>query len=243
MPRLLAVNPNTSAAVTQAFVDTARAVAPDDVEIDGVTGRFGARIVSTQAEDIVAAHSALELVAEHAERYDGVILAISFDTALAAIRSLLCVPVVGITGAALEAAQEDSRRVGVIVFGAVSLPLYETVIRRKAIVQADFEVVEVASAADYLAPGAKDALVFEAVNRLAGRGADRVVICGTAIVGMADRLAAASPVPLFDGLQAIPAIIRAIKTRRNLPERLPALSESVGLSPALAALLRGVNGP
>jgi hypothetical protein len=120
--RILAINPNTSAAVTDAFVAEARRRAPWDVTVEGVTGRFGAGIVSTEAENVVAGHSALALAAEHAAGFDAVILAISFDTALRALRETLPVPVVGITEAALRAA--GARPLGVVCFGAVSLPLY-----------------------------------------------------------------------------------------------------------------------
>jgi allantoin racemase len=239
MPRrVLVVNPNTSPEVTDAFLAAARAVAPEDVTLAGVTGRFGARIVSTEAENIIAGHSALDLVAHHAVGHDAVILAISFDTALDALRSVLGVPVVGITEAALRAASDRGSRVGVVFFGEVSRGLYETVLVRNGIVPLGMVAIEIGGASDYLSPEAKDAAVLDACLRFEAQGAEAVVICGAAIVGMADRLAERSSLPVFDGVAAVEACLSAMATREPGPSARP-LSESVGLSPALTRLLRG----
>jgi allantoin racemase len=234
--RLLAINPNTSAEVTEAFVAAARRCAPDGVRIDGVTGRFGARTISTEAETVIAGHAALDLAASHAAGCDAVILAISFDTALRALREVLPVPVVGITEAALAAAGD--RPVGVVLFGAVSEPLYERLIAGYGATPVGFEAIEIASAADYLSPAAKDRAVADACNRLAARGAEAVVICGAAIVGMAARLAGAVKVPVFDGSAAVALALQAVQAAAPI-RRMRPLGGSTGLSPALAALLAG----
>lgn len=236
--RILVVNPNTSAEVTAAYVAAARTVAPD-AGFTGVTGRFGARIVSTEAENVIAGHSALDLVAEHAPGHDAVILAISFDTALPALRTVLDVPVIGITEAALRAAERAGTRIGVVFFGEVSRPLYEALILGYGAAPVGFEAVEIASSADYLTPEAKDRAVAEACARLGRRGAEAVVICGAAIVGMAARLQPAVSVPLFDGSEAVPQALAAldVPAAASRPRRTP-VGETVGLAPALAALLR-----
>ena len=235
--RVLVVNPNTSSAVTEAYLAAARNVAGDDAALTGVTGRFGARIVTTEAENVIAGHAALDLVAEHAAGFDAVILAISFDTALDALRSVLTVPVIGITEAALQAASASWRRVGVVIFGEVSRGLYEKVVARYGVVPAGMATVEIAGTADYLSPEAKDAAVCAACDQLAAEGAEAVVICGAAIVGMADRIAAKVPVPVFDGVEAVRSVLSgAVKVGGNA--QVP-LAESVGLSPALTRFLRG----
>jgi len=230
--RLLAVNPNTSQAVTDRFVAEARRVAPPGVTIDGVTGRFGVRIVTTEAGNVVAGHSALDLIARHAAGHDGVILAISFDSALAAARELLTVPVVALTESALAAATAP---VGVILFGSVSRPIYERLIAGYGVTPLGIEVIESTSIAAFLEAGASDRPVVEAVERLAAKGARSAVICGAAVVGMAARLAPSAPIPLVDGSAAVAACLARIGSRR---QPVPA-GESVGLSPELAALLRG----
>lgn len=238
--QILVLNPNTSGEVTEAYLAAARRIAPEDVAFDGVTGQFGARIVSTEAENIIAGHSALELVAAHAQDHDAVILAISFDTALSAIRKLLSVPVVGITEAALKAAEAGGRRVGVVFFGEVSRALYTDLFALYGASPVGFEVVDVTSSADYLSPVKKDRAVLQACARLESQGAEAVVICGAVIVGMAARLQSQVAVPLYDGTEAVGMSLAALEhtTSVRSPALLP-VGDTVGLSDALAALLRG----
>ena len=240
--RILVVNPNTSQEVTDAYIAAARVVAPAGVIFEGVTGRFGARIVSNEAENIIAGHSALDLVAHHWRGHDAVILAISFDTALTAIRSLLPVPVTGITEAALSAAETGERRVGVVFFGEVSRTLYADVITRHGTATVGLEAVAIASTADYLTPGAKDLAVTEACTRLLDKGAQAIVICGAAVVDMAARLQDQVPVPLHDGTEAVAMSLSAIGRAQSQPGRLPPVGDTTGLSEALAAFLHGGAG-
>ncbi len=236
--RILVVNPNTSPEVTEAYLAAARTLVPEDVTLTGVTGRFGARIVATEAEHWIAGHSALDLVSEHAAGHDAVILAISFDTALDAVRSVLPVPVIGITGAALSAAASGKRRVGVVFFGEVSRRLYERVLTRNGIIPVGMAAVDVGGVSDYLSPQAKDTAVMNACLGLKAQGAETIVICGAAIVGMAARLASHLPLPVFDGIEAVPACLAA-PSRNETADWPRPLGESVGLSPSLARLLRG----
>ena len=234
--RILVVNPNTSTEVTVAYLAAARAHAPEGVTLTGVTGRFGARIVSTEDENVIAGHAALDLVAEHAAGYDAVILAISFDTAQEAVQSVLPMPVIGITGAALNAAARGGRRVGVVFFGEVSRGLYERVVAHAGIKSAGMAAVDVSGVSDYLSPEAKDAAVLDACSELQAQGAESIVICGAAIVGMAARLAPKLSLPVFDGIEAVAACLDAPCPATDKPRLL---AKCVGLSPALSRLLHG----
>lgn len=236
--RVLVVNPNTSPEVTEAYLAAARAVAQEDVTLTGVTGRFGARIVTTEAENLIAGHSALDLVADHLDGHDAIILAITFDTGLDALSSVLSVPVVGITEAALRAASAGGRRVGVVFFGGVSRGLYEAVLARNGVDPKGMVAIEISGASDYLSPEAKDAAVLDACRRLQDQGAEAVVICGAAIVGMAARIACLVPLPVFDGIEAVEACLSAT-TEHEPRHPVRPLGESVGLPPALIRLLSG----
>jgi allantoin racemase len=224
--------------VTQAFCDVARTLAPD-VGFQGVTGAFGARIVTIEAENVIAGHAALDLVAQHGAGHDAVILAISFDTALDAVQSLLPIPVIAITQAACAAAQRHSKRLGVVFFGEASRSLYQNLIAGYGVIPVGFQAVAITGTADYLAPGAKDAATLRACQRLADLGAEAIVICGAAIVGMAARLQPAVSARLFDGSEAVSACLAAIAVGEQPPLPNRSLGEPRGLSPALTALLRG----
>ncbi|WP_420101459.1 aspartate/glutamate racemase family protein [Bosea sp. (in: a-proteobacteria)] len=242
VPKLLVVNPNTTAAVTERFAMEARRIAGDRAVIEAVTGCFGAGIVTTRAEAVVAAHSALELLARHGAGFDAAILAISFDSGLAAARDVMPIPVIGITGAAMTAAIEHSQRIGLVIFGAESLPLYRDLLQSLRLEDriTGIEVIEIASAGAYLDQASRDAQVFEAITGLASAGAGAVVICGAAVVGIADRLRTEAPLPVFDG--AAPAVEAAIAAAlaTSFSRRAPAtLSRSIGLDPHLAALIEG----
>ncbi|WP_353475210.1 aspartate/glutamate racemase family protein [Salipiger sp. H15] len=237
--RLLALNPNTSPEVTAAFVAEARRIAPEGTLIDGVTGGFGARIVTTEAENLIAAHAALELAAQHAGGVDGVILAISFDTALRALSELLPVPVVGLTEAALAAT--GGVPFGVVIFGASSQPLYARLLEGYGYSPAGWEVIEFASREDYLDAERRDGAVLGAIDKLAQAGAQAVVILGAAIVGMAARLAPRAAVPVSDGAAALALCRDRIAGGAAQPARPVPIAESIGLSPALAALLAGTQ--
>jgi allantoin racemase len=240
--RLLAINPNMSSGVTDAFVAQARAVAPMDTIIDGVTGLFGATIVSIEAENIIASYATLELLAKHAQGYDAVILAISFDSGLDGAREIMPIPVIGITEAALMAAAASSGAIGIVTFGAASLPLYQRLVRKYGLEEkvAGWEVVDIASTAGYLAPQAQDDAVVAAIQCLHDKGATAAVITGTAIVGMAERLQPRLGIPVFDSAVAsVNAALAAIENDPHPVRTAKPLSTCKGISAELATLIAG----
>ncbi len=178
--RLLLANSNTSDFVTSRVAAAARAAASPGTEIVAVTGRFGARVIGTRTELAVAEHATVELLAEHAAGCDAAIIAVSYDVALPAAREMLAIPVVGITEAALLTACMLGGRIGVVLFGARVLPLYQELIARYGLADrvAGWRVVD--SAAPY-ADGDQseaDALTVAAANDLVaarpGRGGGAV---------------------------------------------------------------------
>ena len=245
MTRLLIVNPNTTQAVTEAVLAEGRRCVRIGTELVGVTGPFGATIVSTEAENAIAAHAALDLLATHHAGCDAAVVAMSFDTGVFAARTLLPIPVVGITEAALHTACLVGRRFGLVVLGAVSLPLYTDLIGRIGLASrlGAIEVVELASTSAYLDRPTVDALIAQAAMRLAGKDVDIVVVCGAAVAGVADRLQSQLPLPILDGVA--PAIAQAealagLGLRLRHPMlRLARGDPAIGLSRALAALLDG----
>ena len=115
--RLLLINANTSAGVTDLCAQAARKIAASATEIVPLTGRFGARIIESRAESAIAIHAMLELVAENAATADAALVAVSYDTGLREARDLVGFPVVGITQASLAVATLIGSRVGMITFG------------------------------------------------------------------------------------------------------------------------------
>ena len=74
--RILVVNSNTSAIVTEKVTIEANAAAAPGTQIVPVTGTFGARVIGTRAEHAIAEHSTIALVAQHAQGCDAVLIAV-----------------------------------------------------------------------------------------------------------------------------------------------------------------------
>jgi len=128
--RILLINPNTSAFVTEACDAVARRHAAPGTEIVAVTASRGVPIIGCRTENAIAAAMTVELAAEHAEGCDAVVLAVSFDSGLAAVRELLAIPVVGMSEAAMLTACLLGGRFAYLTFGSRAVPLYEELRQR-----------------------------------------------------------------------------------------------------------------
>jgi allantoin racemase len=239
--RLLLINGNTTQAVTDIVVAEARRIAPAGTIVTGVSAAFGASIVTNEAEDAVAAMAVLERLAEHHADYDAAILAISFDSGIAAAKHLSPIPVIGMTEAAITAAARLALRIGIIVFGAASLPLYRAVFARhpEAASIAAVRVIDIASTAAYLDPAGRDGRILAEAEALHREGAGAVVLCGAAMAGTAARLQPGLSFPLLDGIAcAVEAALANAATgvSRRAVDPLMASVRMTGLSPALTLL-------
>jgi allantoin racemase len=242
--KLLLVNPNMTQAVTDRVAAEARRVASPGTEVTAVTGAFGVAVVSTEAEASIAAHASLDLLAEHHESHDAAIVAMSFDVGVVAARGLLPIPVLGITGSAIHTACLLGRRFGMIVSGAVSVPLYLDLLDASGSRDrmAAMEIVDIASAAAYLDTAALEARIADAARRLAERPEiEAIVLCGAAMAGLAYRLRDDLTLPLIDGVAAATtqaeALVRLGLRPKRRPVPLAASLAPVGVGAKLARLL------
>ena len=237
--RLLLVNGNTTQAATELALGEARRVASRGTEIEGVTARFGAAIVSNAAHDVIAAHAVLDALARSYRGFDAAILAISLDSGLSAARRLLPMPVIGMTEAALFMACMLGDRFGMITMGRETRRLYVELAERHGVGcrLAECRTVQMASpvAGDELA----DRIADEARSIVAGIDVDAIIICGVALTGMARRLQSSVPVPLLDGIacgvRQAEMLVRASFpfSFRSVARPAPGMT---GVSPELAAL-------
>ena len=244
--KLLLVNGNTTQAITERVLSEARRCGAPGTEFTGATARFGIGIVSTEAENDVAAHAVLDTLSKAYDGHDAAILAISFDTALIGARQIVPIPVIGMTEAALHTACVLGRRFGLISFGAPSRWMYLDLVRRSGLLErmVALETVEPTTTAEYLREGAQDSLVSEAAARLVSAGADAVVITGAAVAGIAHRLAPQVTVPIVDGIGCAvgqaECLVRLGLRKRTPATRLAAKRELTGISPELASRLAGI---
>src|SRR5262249_7264639 len=123
--RLLFLNPNTSADLTELGLAVARRHARADTELVGVTGRFGARYISTRAAAAIGAHAALDAFARADAHVDAVLLACFGDPGLFALRELATVPVVGMAEASCQAAARLGGKFSIVTGGQRWGPMLE----------------------------------------------------------------------------------------------------------------------
>ncbi len=242
--KLLLVNANTSDFVTQRVAEGARSEASAGTEIVPVTGRFGARIIGTRTELAIAQHATVELIAQHAGGCDAVVIAVSYDSALGAAREMLSIPVVGITEAALLTGCMLGGRIGVIMFGARVLPVYEELAASYGLSGriAGWRALESTAPYGQGDQRESDALIVAAANDLVTRDrAEVIVLAGAVMAGVPARVQVAIPVPVLEGVgcavrQAqLLADLAPIKPRRGSYAALPS-RELVQVDPALRAM-------
>lgn len=206
--QLLLVNPNTSDHVTQRMRQTAQNALGGAADIVAVTATDGPRIVGSRAENVLAAQQALELGVAHAAGMDAVILAISTDAGLWALREILDIPVVGMLQAALLCAAQLGQRVGLITLGMHMLPVYQEQAR---LYQLDglMHAWSAPSLPQAFAPHAQ-ALEPEVLAQLQvhtqrmidSHDLDVLVLSGAVLSGYRAALQAQLPVPVIDGIEA-----------------------------------------
>jgi allantoin racemase len=233
--RLLVINANTSGGVTDLCAVAARAAAAETTEIVPLTGQFGARIIESRAENVIAAHAMLDLLAEYRTQADAALIAVSYDTGLAAARDIVGFPVAGITQASLLVAMAAGSRIGMVTFGTpwIYRELAEAYGAGKCL--AGIEVVQTPPALAYANPELVRSAVVRASQTLIDEaGADIIVLCGAAFAGMATGFHQAIPVPVLDGVTCgvrLCETLVALKVQRAAPGG--GLNGAVGLSSAL----------
>src|SRR5215212_2429570 len=189
--RILVLNANTTAFVTETAAAEGRRVASSGTVIVPVTADFGAAIVATRTEHAIAEHAAVELAARHIAGCDAVVIAVSYDTGLKALREMLDVPVVGMTEAALLSACMLGGPIGLISFGRRVWPIYRELIDGYGI-SGRIAGTRVSDNTTAYKPGDYSALDAELVatahDLIAKDGAESIVVLGAVMAGASRRI-------------------------------------------------------
>ena len=238
--RLLLINPNTTAAITEKVAGHARRLAGPAVEVQAATGRFGAAYIASRAAAAIAAHAALDAFAEHGDGADVVLLACFGDPGLLALREISAVPVVGMAEASCYEAARLGAPFSIVTGGerwSAMLTEFVGALGLSARL-ASIRTVEATGATIAQDPEGAMATLGEACRSCAVQdGARSVILGGAGLVGLADRLAPHVPVPVICSLQAaVAACLATALAERAATVALPPVA-STGLLPALAARL------
>lgn len=241
--RLLLINPNTSASITDLVAARAREAAPPGTVFDVATARFGPRYIGTRASAAIAAHAALDAFAA-ARRPDhaGVLLACFGDPGLDALAEVARIPVIGMAAASMRVAVRRARRVGMLTGGERWVPMLKEFVAslglgdRLACVRA-VKATGAQIAADPQSAFAE--LAAQADAAASEDGAGIVILGGAGLAGLVPKIQPAVGVPLLDSLECAVSEIVSMAQAATPSTDAPPPIESVGLGPALARLLGG----
>ena len=217
MPRVLILNPNTTAAVTDKVVTHA---APwlQDCQIVAATAAFGAPYISTEASYAIAGHAALDAFEKHGSGCAATLIACFGDPGIFALREVSATPVIGLAEAAMRAAQVHGRY-AIVTGGAAWQPMLQRLAQALGL---DHQLVAIRTIALTGAEIAADPeyaqrfLAAECQRAVNENGAQAVILGGAGLAGLASQFAPQVAVPLIDsvvaGAQAL-ATLAALATR------------------------------
>lgn len=236
--RILLINPNTSAGITDLVASHVRAQLDDRAELRAVTGRFGARYIASRSAAAIAGHAALDALAAHEAGCDAVYLACFGDPGLFALREVARVPVVGMAEAAcLEAATRGS--FGIVTGGAAWTPMLQEFVATLGLADHLAAIRPVAPTGGEIArdPEAALADLTQACRSCAEAGAATVILGGAGLAGLAPRLAPRVPCAVICSVEAGTRAVLAALGGESRLRPAPVPVETTGLAPALAARL------
>jgi Asp/Glu/hydantoin racemase len=245
--RILFLNPNTSAHLTELGARVARKVARPETEIIPTTGRFGARYITTRAAAAVAGHAVLDAFAREEKKADVVLIACFGDPGLFALRELAPVPVVGMAEASCRIASTLGRKFSIVTGGHRWGPMLEEFVAAIGLAANLASVKTMAPSGDEVAANpdaALDILVSTCVAAAKEDGAEAVILGGLGLAGLAEAIASRVPVPVIDNVVAAvryaedAAALGTVKARTGSFAPTTPIN-TIGLSPPLAALIEG----
>lgn len=246
--KILLINPNTSEFVTSKVLAEARRMAAPGTEIVGVTGRRGAAIVSGRSENAIAAVEVMNLATEHGSDCDAVVLAVSFDSGLHALRELLTIPVVGMSEAAMLTACMLGGRFAMLTFGNRAAPLYAEMCASYGLAGRLTKVLSLPPLSD---AEMRDPLLIvprlaQAIDRtVAEDQSEAVLLAGAIFAGITGEVADHVRIPVLNGVAeavGLAEMLVRLKPRKagSGSYQLPAAKDIAGSEATLAAYFKSL---
>ena len=242
--RILLVNPNTTASMTEKAALAARVVAASGTEIVAATARMGPVSIEGHYDGALAVPGLLTELMEHrAAGYDAAVIACFDDTGLDAARSLLDVPVLGLCESAVATAGFLAQRFTVVTTLERSRVLIENLVRhygmgaRAKVRASDIPVL----ALEQAEPAAMAKIDAEIEKALLEDGAEAIVLGCAGMADLARGLQDRYGVPVVDGVaaaikQAEALVAQGLSTSKRgsyaAPLPKPFLGAMQGFAPA-----------
>lgn len=242
MQRILVINPNTSAPITDGVVTHCQKAFPD-LHWQGATAAFGMSYIAGEVAYAIAGHAVLDTFAKHFDGHDAVLIACFGDPGLLALRELSPVPVVGLAQSSFMAAAQQGP-FAVVTGGERWGPMLNSFARTH---QLDAQLVAIRTvtltgAEIALDPAAAMDSLAQACQETADAGARCVILGGAALVGMAPALQNRLGFPVLDnvllGGQAVVDALQATEFAGSAKATVLKIRAN-GLGENLLGLLRG----
>ncbi|MBN8630556.1 MAG: aspartate/glutamate racemase family protein [Rhodobacterales bacterium] len=200
--RLLVINPNSTASMTEKIGTAARGAASPGTEIIAVNPPGGPVSIEGYYDEALSVPGLLQII-QTASAYDAVIIACFDDTGLDAARCLTDRPVIGIGEAAYHFASMLSNKFSVVTTLSRSVPALEHNLHKYGLASrcARVRSSEVA-VLDLEHPGsdASNRISAEIGRAVAEDRAEAIVLGCAGMADLADRLAGEHRLPVLDGV-------------------------------------------
>ncbi len=211
--RILVVNVNTTASITDTIAQQARAVASPGTEIVGLTPFFGAESVEGTFESYLAAIAVRDRVMAYDPPFDAVIQAGYGEHGREGLQELLNVPVVDITEAAASTAMFLGHAYSVVTTLDRTVPLIEDRLKLAGLYQrcasvraSGMAVLELEE--DPLA--AMEAIVRQAELAIREDKAEVICLGCGGMAGLDEQIRQRTGVPVVDGVTAAVTIAESL---------------------------------
>lgn len=210
--RILVINPNTTAAMTEKIGAAARRVASPGTEIIAVNPASGPVSIEGYYDEAISVPGLLEVIGQQKD-FDAVVIACFDDTGLDAARCVTDRPVVGIGEAAYHMATMLSNKFSVVTTLARSVPALEHNLHRYGLAArcARVRSSEVA-VLELERPGSEacDRISAEIGRAVAEDRAEAIVLGCAGMADLADRLSAEHGLPVLDGVSCAVRLAEAM---------------------------------
>lgn len=203
--RILVVNPNTTASMTDKIAESARAVAAAGTTIDAVTSPMGPESIEGYYDEAFAVPGLLEaIVAGEQSGADAAVIACFDDTGLDAARSTVAIPVVGICESAVHLVSSLAHRFAIVTTLSRSIPPLEALTERYGVAhRCRVRAAEVpVLALEEHAPNATMRIEHEIELALREDRAEAIILGCAGMTYLAAALTRQFGVPVVDGVMA-----------------------------------------
>jgi allantoin racemase len=248
--KILLLNPNTTAEVTELLYAAGSRAASLGTELVPMTAKRGVPYIATRAEAQIGGAIALEMLAEAGAGFDAAIIAAFGDPGLLGARELFSFPVVGLAEAAMLTACMVGQRFSIVTFSRVLAPWYWECVamhgleaRCSGIRTLDESFQSISN----VQVEKEESLIRIANKAVDEDGADVAILSGAPLAGLADKVKDRIPVPVIDPIAAAVrqaetlAVLKPLKARAGSFRR-PGPKPTTGLAEPLAAVIEHLDG-